>query len=541
MSRLAAWCVRTAGGEPAVVLPLLQALRRDAAGVYELLRTRDPKGFRIPPSAMHLIAMIIAALGSVGILMAFVIGAERRLPLLGPAVLCCAQVVVLATSLVGQVAPAMLLAEDERTVGWWPIARRDLLLARLGTALVPALQLTIALSAIPLAALVFTGRPLALAALLLALALLVQTVVMAMGTAALVAALVRMFGSRRARRLAAPLVDGNLAALPLLLMPVMSPLSRFVRAHPGLVDWLPPVWFARFGDPLGGAAAWRGMALAVALTAVVVMVAWRLATPQSAAPVEAAPEPAGRRGRHWTDAVPWLLRPWLPGREGWVTGRLLAAHLRDDWRFGANTLLNVALIGALLWYHTTPEGDGPGPATDLLAGGSQTLLMMSMAIPFLIAFSSTPKALWIVALADLDAGRLLAAQRGLARGLALVPLLAIMAVRGLRLGADPLSVAVMLGIVALEFEFLLLLSQRLQPLLPFSRAYTRDQSSQTMMRGLALVGVLLVVAFVNLGAAFVPALRYVLLALLPVAVWRARSSVNRRVAGSRLNVAEIAA
>lgn len=540
MSRLAAWCVRAAGGEPSVVLPLLQALRRDAAGVYELLRTRDPKGFRIPPSAMHLIAMIIAALGSVGILIAFVIGAERRLPLLGPAVLCCAQVVVLATSLVGQVAPAMLLAEDERTVGWWPIARRDLLLARLGTALVPALQLTIALSAIPVAALVFTGRPLALAALLLALALLVQTVVMAMGTAALVAALVRMFGSRRARRLAAPLVDGNLAALPLLLMPVMSPLSRFVRAHPGLVDWLPPVWFARFGDPLGGAAAWRGMALAVALTAAVVMVAWRLATPQSATPVDVAPEPSGRRRRHPTDAVPWLLRPWLPGREGWVTGRLLAAHLRDDWRFGANALLNLVVLTGMLWYHTRPEGDGMDPALDLLLGGTQTLLLMTVSIPFLVAFSSTPRALWIVALADLDARRLLAAQRGLVRGLALVPLMVIMLVRGVNLGAGGWQLFAALALMALECEFLLLLTQRVQPLLAFSRAYTRDQNSQTAVRGMVLFGLLLLVALLNFGASAWAPLRYGLLGALPPAIFGARRLLDRHVAGSRLNVSEIA-
>jgi hypothetical protein len=541
VTRLSSLLVRAAGGDPAVVLPLLKALRQDARGIYLSLRSRDPRGFRIPPESMHLIMLVIAALGSVGLVFAFIAGAESGRPLLGPAVLCVAQVLLLATNLVGQVVPALLLAEDELTVGWWPLRRRDLLLARIGTALVPALQLSAALSVVPLMTLVFTGRPLVLAAVLLFVAVLVQTVVLAIGAAALTTALVRAVGQRQARRLAAPLVDGNLAALPLLLLPAMEPLSRYIKSHPGVVNWLPPVWFARFGDPLGGPDAWRGMALAAALTFLVLTVGWRLATPRTGSPTVEAPEPAGRRRGHWTDILPFLLRPWLRGREGWVTGRLLAAHLRDDWRFGANTLLNVAVLGAMLWYYTRPEADGTNPGFDLLLGGSQTLLIMSMSIPFLIAFSSTPKALWVVALADLDAGRLLAAQRGLVRGLALVPLLVIMAVRGHLLGVGWLALAVTLGLMAFECELLLLLAQRLQPLLPFSRAYTRDQSSQTMLRGMALFGILIGVALVNLAAAYVSPVRYGLLAALPVAIWLVRRNVARRVAGSRLNVAEIVA
>ena len=159
MTRLSSLLVRAAGGDPAVVLPLLKALRQDARGIYLSLRSRDPRGFRIPPESMHLIMLVIAALGSVGLVFAFIAGAESGRPLLGPAVLCVAQVLLLATNLVGQVVPALLLAEDELTVGWWPLRRRDLLLARIGTALVPALQLSAALSVVPLMTLVFTGRP----------------------------------------------------------------------------------------------------------------------------------------------------------------------------------------------------------------------------------------------------------------------------------------------------------------------------------------------------------------------------------------------
>lgn len=540
MSRLPVLIVRAAGGEPAVVLPLLRALRLDARGLYALLRTRDTRGLRIPPTAMHIFGLVFAGLGSVGLVIAVVVGAQRGLPLLGPIALCVAQVMFLASNLVGQVVPALLCAEDERVVGWWPIAPRDLVLARLGTVLVPGLQLTAALAAAPLVTLMVTGRPPVLAALLLAVAVLLQTLVLAVGAAALATTLVRAVGTRQARKLAAPLVDGNLSVLPLLLMWSAEPLMGFFERHPQVGNWLPPVWFARWGDPLAGPDAWRGMALALALSVLVLVVGWRLATPRTAAPDREGPTPSGRRRAHWTDLMPLLLRPWLRGREGWVTGRLLAAHLRDDWRFGANALLNLVVLTGMLWYHTRPEGDGMDPALDLLLGGTQTLLLMTVSIPFLVAFSSTPRALWIVALADLDARRLLAAQRGLVRGLALVPLMVIMLVRGVNLGAGGWQLFAALALMALECEFLLLLTQRVQPLLAFSRAYTRDQNSQTAVRGMVLFGLLLLVALLNFGASAWAPLRYGLLGALPPAIFGARRLLDRHVAGSRLNVSEIA-
>ena len=539
MKRLPALLIRAAGGDPARVLPLLAAMRLDAHGQHEILRTRDARRFMLSPDGMHILGLVLAGLGSVGLVFAFILGASRGQPLLGPIVLCVAQVLFLAWSIVGQVVPALLCDDDERTVGWWPLSRRDMLLARLGTVLVPALQMTTALALAPLAAFVFTGRPPVLAALLLAFAVLLQTVVLAMGAAAITSGLVRLVGPRQARRLASPLVDGNLAALPLLLLPAAEPLMRFVSRHPTSLDWVPPVWFARFGDPFGGPAAWRGMALALALSAVVGWVGWRLAAPRTGSPVAAAPEPAGRRRRHWTDLLPLLLRPWLRGREGWVTGRLLAAHLRDDWRFAANTLLNVAILGAMLWYYSRPDAAGGDATRDLLFGGAQMLLFMAIAIPFLIAFSSTPRALWIVALADLDPVKLLAAQRGLMRGLTMFPLLAVMAFRGVDLGVPWPTLAAALIIVALEGELLVLFSQRMQPLLAFSRGYTRDQSSHAMLRGFLLLGVLLAAFAANFAAASQATARLALLGILPLLIFAMRREVARHVAGSRLNVAEI--
>lgn len=539
MKRLPALLIRLAGGDPALVLPLLAALRKDARGQHEILRTRDARRFMLSPDGMHILGLVLAGLGSVGLVFAFILGPSAGKPLLGPIVLCFAQVVFLSWSIVGQVVPALLCDDDELALGWWPLSRRDVLLARLGTVLVPALEMTAALALAPLVTFVITGRPPVLAAALLAFAVLLQTMVVAMAAAVITSGLVRAVGPRQARRLAAPLVDGNLAALPLLLLPFGDRLLRLFSVHPAVLDWLPPVWFARFGDPLGGPVAWRGMGLALALSAAFGWAGWRLAVPRIGSPVAVAPEPAGRRRRHWADLLPLLLRPWLRGREGWVTGRLLAAHLRDDWRFAANALLNVAVLGSMLWFYSRPHGSSGDPTRDLLFGGGQMLLIMAISIPFLIAFSSTPRALWIVALADLDPAKLLAAQRGLVRGLTLVPLLVVMALRGVNLGVPWPTLMMTLGIVALESELLVLISQRAQPLLAFSRGYTRDQSSHAVLRGLVVMGVLLVAFLANFAAASMATARMALLGVLPLLIFAMRRVVDRHVAGSRLNVAEI--
>ena len=541
MSGLVDGIIRGAGGDPALVKPLTAALRAEARGSQDLLRSRSNGQFVFTAEALHVIGLVLAGLGSIGLVLAVVLGRGRMEPPLGAVIICAAHVVFLASTIVGQTVPALLSDDDARVLGWWPLGRRDIMLARMGTVLIPALQTTAALVGLPLVAYVFVESPPLLAALLLAAAVLLQTVVLAMAAGALTAGLVRGFGAHRARRLAALLVDGNLSVLPLLLLPYFDPLLGFIGAHPHLLDWLPPVWFASFGDPLGGPAAWRGMALAAGLALLTGVVAWRPATPQRAVPVPAAERPGGRVRRHWSDLVPWLLRPWLRGPEGWVVGRLLAAHLRDDWRFGGNVLMSVLLGGSLLWYHSRPDGLDFDPESALLFGGSQTLLIMSFVLPFMAAFSSTPRALWIVALADLDPGRLLAAQRGMVRGLAFAPVLAVFAVRGVNLGVGPVALASSMAIMALEAEVMMLVGQRVMPLMAFSRSYTRDQSSQAVARGLALAGVLMAVAVVNaLASEWMPA-RFALAGLLPLVLWRLHRSVERKVAGTRLNFGEAVA
>lgn len=531
--------IRAAGGRPAVVRPLATALRREAAGVQELMRTRAPGRFMLTAEGAHILALVVAALGSVGLLLAVILLGGQGRPGLAAVAMSAAHVVFLSVTIVGQTVPAMLRDDDAVIVGWWPVTLRELLLARLGTVLVPALQISVALLAAPLAAFAVVGAPPVGAALLLGLALLAQVLVLALVAASVTAAVIRLAGPRRARRLGALVVDGNLGIMPFLLLPFADRIFAWLRHHPSVVGWLPPAWFAAFGDPLAGPAAWRGMALAAAFTGLTAAGGWRLATRRGGAPVPLAEGPPPRVRRHWSDLVLLLLRPWLRGREGWVTGRLLAAHLREDWRFGGNMLFGVLLACSLLWYYTRADQGDEDAVFGLLMGGSQILMLMAITIPFVTTFSSSPRALWIVALADLDPVRLLAAQRGMIHVLFTAPVLVVFAARGVGLQVPPGTTLLLLVIMALEAELLMLVGQRIHPLMAFSREFTQDQSARAVARGFALVGVFVAMAVVNgLAGAWVWS-RWGLAASLPVAVAFAARAVARRVAGSRLNFAEI--
>ncbi len=530
--------IRLAGGEPGAVRPLTRALRLNAKGQHLLLREKSRRQSVMSAETVHLLGLVLAGLTSVVLVLVMVMLRDLGEPPLAAVVLCGAHLLFLFTSVVGQIVPALLCDEDARVLGWWPLKRRDVLLARLATVLVPALQTTLALTAAPLLAFLFTGRPPVAAMLLLALAVLLQTLVVTFGTAAFTAGASRSLGQRRARRLAALVVDNNLAMLPFLVMPFLQPLGRWFKLHPGVLDWLPPVWFAAFAAPTGGLPALRGVALALSLCVIVGVIGWRFASGGGGSPAT-VPSQVAKVRRHPADLLPWLLRPWMRGREGWVVRRLLAAHLREDWRFAGNLLMIVVVDAAMLWYATRARHADRDVAETMLMGGSQVLLLLVMSLPYLSTFSSTPRALWIVALADLDPARLLAAQRGMVRGLAVVPVLAVFSVRSLHYGLGPEFLAVALLLLISETEVLLLIFQWFQPEMAFSREFTRDQSSQAIVRWFALAGVMAATMIVNLLAVSYLPVRFGLVAGFPLLFWFLRRRLARKVAGGRLNLAEI--
>jgi hypothetical protein len=531
--------IRLAGGEPAAVRPLTRALRANARGQHALLRESTRRQTVMSAESLHVLGLVLAGLASVILVLVTVMLRGRGDPPVAAIALCGAHLLFLTTAVVGQIVPALLCDEDAGVLGWWPLTRRDVLLARLATVLIPALQTTLALTALPLLAFLFTGRSPVAAMLLLAFAILLQTLVVAFGTAVFTTGTARALGPRRARRLASLFVDNNISFMPFLLLPFGRTLVGWVRLHPGVLDWLPPVWFAAFAAPAAGPAALRGMALALSLCALVGVLGWRVASGGGGAPATAMRQTA-KVHRHPADLLPWLLRPWMRDREGWVVSRLLAAHLREDWRFAGNLLMIVAVAAVMMWYATSLRHAGRDAAEALLLGGSQTLLMLIMALPYLSTYSSSPRALWIVALADLDPERLLAAQRGMVRGLAVVPILVVFGLRALSYGMDPGYVAVALALMASEAEVLLLIFQWFQPEMAFSREFTRDQSSQNIVRGFALAGVMVLATIVNLLAITYLPVRVALLAGIPLLFWFLRRRLARRVAGGRLNLAESA-
>lgn len=530
--------IRLAGGEPAAVRPLTLALRANAQGQHAMLRETTRRQTVLSAESLHLLGLVVAGLTSVLLVLVTVMLRGRGDPPIAAIAICGAHLFFLATSVVGQIVPALLCDEDAGVLGWWPLTRRDVLLARLATVLLPALQTTLALTALPLLAFLFTGRPPVAAMLLLTFAILLQTLVMAFGTAVFTAGAARAMGPRRARRLAALFVDNNLTFLPLLLLPFGRTLGSWVKLHPGVLNWLPPVWFAAFAAPTAGPGSLRGMALALTLTALVGVLGWRVASGGGGAPATAVLT-APKVRRHPADLLPWLLRPWMRGREGWVVRRLLAAHLREDWRFAGNLLMIVAVDAVMMWYATRLRHGDRDAAESLLLGGSQALLMLVMALPYMSTFSSTPRALWIVALADLDPSRLLSAQRGMVRGLAIVPILAVFALRALGYGMGPGFVALVLFLLACEAEVLLLIYQWFQPEMAFSREYTRDQSAQTIVRGFVLAGMMVLAMVVNLLAVAYEPVRFALMAGVPLLFWFLRGRLARRVAGGRLNLAAV--
>jgi hypothetical protein len=117
--------------------------------------------------------------------------------------------------------------------------------------------------------------------------------------------------------------------------------------------------------------------------------------------------------------------------------------------------------------------------------------------------------------------------------------LVVFAARGVGLQVPPATLLLLLVIMAMEAELLMLVGQRIHPLMAFSREFTQDQSARAMARGFALLGVFVAMAVVNGLAGAWEWSRWGLAAVLPVAVALAARAVARRVTGTRLNFAEI--
>jgi len=532
--------VALAGGRPAVVLPLYAGIEQAAAGRAEILRQQSRRKRPLTASGFRILILVITALGSVFLSLFMVLSPSDFHPHLGVLILVGVHWLMVMNMVVGQAGPSLLVDDDLQVMGWWPVSRRELMLARLGTILKPALEVTAAMGTIPLLVYLVTGRPPVVSALVLGAGLLIQAVGVTFGVGVVLSLVVRLWGRRRAQRLAALLADGNLFMYIWFLGFLVPRLGPWFSEHLRVLYALPPLWFAAYGD-LHADHFCQLMGLAgTAVSFVLVAVGLRLMVQEDAG--RDAHEEETRPSRwHFSSVVSLLLRPMMPGREGWVVRRLLESHLREDWRF-IGGMLTLPVMMAFMFFvldgtvsrSVDPEDLRYTALTSI--NNSQFLAIMAATVIFLVSYSSSARALWIVALADLDTGRLLAAQRGLIRGLVVMPVLVIYAVKAALLGATPLVVILDCLILGLQVEIIVSILQPFIMIMPFSLSYTNEQTARRI--GLAFLSGGVAIVFVALDflyAAFGPA-RIAIWAGFPLLLWGAGSWQKRRVAGRRLKM-----
>lgn len=533
--RLLDGLILLAGGRPDVVRPLTRGLLRAADGGLELLWARSSGSFVLSPQGARILAAVLAALGSV-LVVGLMIMTGRRVEW-AAYLLAGAHWAVVGVMALVMGGPSLLVDEDAAVLGWWPLTRRDLLLARLGALLRPLLEVSLALTMAPLVAFAFAGSPPVAAAILLAVGLLLQTLAAAMVVIILLQTAARLGGPRHARRLATLLTEGAplLFFLPLLLAGLLEERWDWIEEHGStLALLLPPFWFGAWGLPLAGGrtllAAAAGLVGTAALGALGFHVLARPAAP--AERIESVSSYPSRR--HWSRLVSAALIPWSSGREGHVTRRLLEHHLREDWRFVGAMLAQALLFGVMIFID---EDVDPRAATGLVNFAFVywvTLWAPGLAVT--MQYSSRPQALWVVALGDLDPARMLAAQRGILRGLALAPVLAIYAGRAAALGFRPWVIAADALILAGFWELMITLVQTRQRSLPFCCPFNQDRKAERLVN--ALLGVGMGIAFLALTIWYEgdPAGRVALALLLPLAIGLALRRQRRRLAGTRLRM-----
>ena len=538
--RLLAVLSRLAGGRPDVVVPLARALDRSARGKADLLRQQSQRKKRMSTENVRLIILVIAALGSVILALVMLINPSDTHPPPGVIALVAAHWFFVGNLVLGQAGPSLLSDDDARTLGWWPVTRRELLLARLAILLKPALELTAAMCTAPLVTYAFIGKPVVVAAIVFAVGMLLQALGMAGGVAVLLALIVRFFGRRRAERLAGIVADGNGMAFPFIFVGAIDDILPWIKARMWVLYLLPPVWFVAWGDLAAGRQYWILAGLGLISTLLLFGFGLRLAIPSRT--IEKAEPRRSRRSRFdLAGLVAAALSPCLTGREGWVVRRLLAAHLRDDWRFVGSVLtVPFLLIVFAFFLNHEPLFD---PTPELLAHSalaSVNLVMFMLFGGFILlsatCYSNQPEPLWQVALADLDSDRLMTAARRMVMILAGGPVAVIYVIKALSIGA-PWYVALLDSVVIyVQLELLVLLMQPALLSMPFGSRYERDQSFRRILFSLVIMGLGVVFLVLDLAYAHFQVVRLATWIGLPVAWLLARRRLRRATAGVRLKM-----
>lgn len=490
--------VRAFGGDPRTVRALADGLRRATSGRLELEVERRG-GMGLAPELMP--ALVGTLLGFLSFGLAGLVFALRDHPAFTTFLVAAAHASTCLLITVFLMAPALLEDDDALTIGWWPVSLRDVALARLSLVLGPVVRASLVLLVLPVCVHAIVGPVPLLDGLGLALGLVLQGIAVTFGLTALLLGLVVRVGRDRARRVAQ--VGGIVLLLGATLGPTVVPLfagrpeTRGVHAEvPELPAWLPPGWYAAWGrlgaDP-PDALPWAVLGAAVA--AAVVPLAFRgfasRRRGEDLSPRAGRPRPAPL-----VALVAAWLRPFTPGREGFTVRRLLAGHLREDWHLAALRAWPIAVAGLLAGAAVVDPAQLAGlaePAGALPVRGAALSVLAALYLPLpvlgVLVASQDHRAAWLLAQADLDPHRLLSAVRGVVRGLALVPALAILGLLLVRCGASAQVVAGDLVVFGLTFEFALRVAQRSYLVLPFSRSWSSPPEDFVIAWAVGLVPV----------------------------------------------------
>ncbi len=485
--------VKLAGGRPEVVLPLFWALEKATAGQNEILRQKSNRKMVISAQAMRLIMLVVSALGSVFLALAMVLPSGESHPPLGVIILVAVQYLVVSGMVISEAAPALLTEDDEKTIGWWPITQRELHLARISVLMRPALEVTLALTAIPLLVLMVTGKPPVVTALIFGIGLVVQAVGVTFGVATIVLLVVRLFGRHTAERLGGLLAGGNIMFLLFPLMFSLDKISPWFKSHPGILYFCPPVWFASWGDLTAGKEYTLLAGAGLLSTLFVVWAGARLAV--STNNTTRVTNRKARPGRfHFSGLISAILRPLMRGKEGSALRILLEAHLREDWRFNGS-LVSIPVMLLFFGFGLGASSASSVCPEDLQHSAMTSVNMLVMLLflgPLALQsshFSSTPEAIWILALADLNTDRLLTAQRGILRGLIFVPALLIYSIRAHSLGASWVIILTDVAVLGLELDLMILIFQPWLARMPFSARFKQENGANRIVLMMAVMGV----------------------------------------------------
>lgn len=521
ISRLFNSLIRLAGGRPEVVRPLFEALEKANAGQNEILRERNTRKTYVSGPVLRILTLVASVLGSIVLTVLMVIKPGEMHPPLGVMILVVVHYLVVMGMVIAQAGPGLLAQDDGHIIGWWPLTRREQLLGRICVILKPALEVTVAISALPLLAFVVTGNPPVLAALVFATGLIVQAIGVTFGVTSALLLMVRWFGRRKAERLVGMVSSGpmNILMLSFMLSYIIDDFFPWVEAHPWGLALLPPVWFAAWGDLTAGTQQFLLADVGLLMSFLMVWAGMRLASSGDAAPQIQSPSARPHRFS-FSALVSFLLKPLMRGEEGWAVRKLLEAHLREDWRFIGSLMMVPAML-ILFGFGTGDAAASISPEdvefTALLSSNMLLILIMTGAMVLTsVQYSSTPEALWLVALADLDTTKILDAQRGMIRGLIFIPGGIIYAIRALEIGATWQVTAIDIGILALEMDLMLLILQPWLAQMPFSTGYTSDHSARRVLHGFLFMAVASVFLAADFAYARIELARYILWGILPL-------------------------